>query len=88
MVLGPATTFIGVRGGIALALNMTIPLMRYLQLNTQRVWVRYGLTAAMVLTAFAIIGTQSRGGFIGAIVVGLFWRSKVAKKSYIRSLRS
>nr|QNO45283.1 hypothetical protein GHMBFEBI_00017 [Methanosarcinales archaeon ANME-2c ERB4] len=80
MVLGPATTFIGVRGGIALALNMTIPLMRYLQLNTQRVWVRYGLTAAMVLTAFAIIGTQSRGGFIGAIVVGLFLALKSRKK--------
>jgi probable O-glycosylation ligase (exosortase A-associated) len=80
MVLGPATTFIGVRGGIALALNMTIPLMRYLQLNTQRVWVRYGLTAAMVLTAFAIIGTQSRGGFLGAIVVGLFLTLKSRKK--------
>ena len=80
MVLGPATTFIGVRGGIALALNMTIPLMRYLQLNTQRTWVRYGLTAAMVLTAFAIIGTQSRGGFIGAIVVGLFLTLKSRKK--------
>ena len=80
MVLGPATTFIAARGGIALALNMTIPLMRYLQLNTQRVWVRYGLTAAMVLTAFAIIGTQSRGGFIGAIVVGLFLALKSRKK--------
>ena len=80
MVLGPATTFIAARGGIALALNMTIPLMRYLQLNTQRVWVRYGLTAAMVLTAFAIIGTQSRGGFIGAIVVGLFLTLKSRKK--------
>ena len=80
MVLGPPTTFIAVRGAIALALNMTIPLMRYLQLNTQRVWVRHGLTAAMVLTAFAIIGTQSRGGFLGAIVVGLFLTLKSRKK--------
>jgi len=79
-VLGPSATFIGVRGGIALALNMTIPLMRYLQLNTQQVWVRRGLTAAMVLTAFAIIGTQSRGGFLGAIVVGLFLTLKSRKK--------
>ena len=80
MVLGPSTTFIGVRGGIALALNMTIPLMRYLQLNTQQVWVRRGLTAAMVLTVFAIIGTQSRGGFLGAIVVGLFLALKSRKR--------
>ena len=80
MVLGPSTTFISTRGAIALGLNMTIPLMRYLQLNTQRLWVRHGLTAAMVLTAFAIIGTQSRGGFLGAIVVGLFLALKSRKK--------
>ncbi|MBW2663885.1 MAG: putative O-glycosylation ligase, exosortase A system-associated, partial [Deltaproteobacteria bacterium] len=40
----------------------------------------HGLTAAMVLTAFAIIGTQSRGGFLGAIVVGLFLTLKSRKK--------
>jgi len=80
MVLGPSDTFIGVRGGIALALNMTLPLMRYLQLTTQKAWVRNGLTAAMVLTAFAIIGTLSRGAFLGAIAMGIFLLLKTRKK--------
>ncbi|MCK4622638.1 MAG: putative O-glycosylation ligase, exosortase A system-associated [Desulfuromonadales bacterium] len=80
MVLGPSNTFIGVRGGIALALNMTIPLMRYLQMNTNKAWVRHGLTVAMVLTLFAIIGTQSRGGFLGALAMGVFLLLKSRNK--------
>ena len=80
MVLGPAGTFIGVRGGIALALNMTLPLMRYLQLTVKMKWMRYGFTIAMVLTALAVIGTQSRGALLGIIAMGGFLILKTRKK--------
>jgi probable O-glycosylation ligase (exosortase A-associated) len=79
-VLGPAKSFIGVRGGIGLALIMTIPLMRYLQLNTNRAWVRLGLSAAMGLTAFAIMGTLSRGAFLGFTAMGFFLIMKSRRK--------
>lgn len=70
-VLGPAGSFIGDNNSIALALCMTLPLMRYLQLHEQRKLVRVGLGVAMLLTAVAILGTYSRGGLIGLAVVAL-----------------
>ncbi len=80
LVLGPTGSFIQNRGDLGTALNMTIPLMRYLQLQTANKWVRLGLTAAMVLTCFAIIGTHSRGAFLGLIVVLFFLIMKSRRK--------
>lgn len=73
-VMGPTGSFIGGNNEIALALLMTIPLMRYLQLNETRKWLHQGLGAAMVLTAVSAIGSQSRGALVGAAVMGsIFW---------------
>ncbi len=80
-VWGPEGTFIGGNNEIGLALIMTIPLMRYLQLNTQRPWLRYGLVGAMVLTTVAVLGTQSRGALLGITAMGLFLLIKSRKKS-------
>lgn len=80
LVLGPQGSFIGARGEIGTALNMTIPLLRYLQLSAQNMWVRHGLTAAMVLTCFAAIGTHSRGAFLGMIAVVFFLILKSRRK--------
>lgn len=71
-VLGPAKSFIGDTNGLAQALCMTLPLMRYLQLQASRQWVRVGLGFAMFLTVVAILGTYSRGGLIGLTIVGTF----------------
>ncbi|MFZ5595317.1 MAG: putative O-glycosylation ligase, exosortase A system-associated [Pseudomonadota bacterium] len=77
-VMGPNNTFIGGNNEIGLALIMTVPLMRYLQLNAQKIWVKNGLIAAMVLTAIAILGTQSRGALLGAAAMALvmFFKSR------------
>ncbi|MDP1678836.1 MAG: putative O-glycosylation ligase, exosortase A system-associated [Candidatus Nitrotoga sp.] len=73
-VQGPAGSFIGGNNEIALALLMTIPLIRYLQLQETRKWLHQGLGAAMVLTIISTIGSQSRGALVGATVMGLiFW---------------
>ncbi|MGQ9670737.1 MAG: putative O-glycosylation ligase, exosortase A system-associated [Desulfosoma sp.] len=80
MVLGPSMTFIATRGAIALALNMALPLLRYLQLTATRGWVRLGLGAAMAFTGLAVIGTHSRGGFLGAVATAFFLILKTRRK--------
>ncbi len=77
-VFGPMGTFIGGNNEIGLALIMTIPLMRYLQLRTDRPWLRWGLLGATGWTLVAILGTQSRGAFVGisAMLLFLMWKSR------------
>lgn len=73
-VQGPETSFIEGNNELALALIMTIPLMRYLHLQETRHLVKQGLAAAMMLTAIAAIGSQSRGALVGIAVMGtMFW---------------
>ena len=81
-VMGPYGTFIGGNNEIALALIMTIPLMRYLQLNAEKTWIRHSLTAAMLLSSMAIIGSQSRGALLGAAAMGLFLWFKSRNKLF------
>lgn len=73
-VQGPEGTFIGGNNELALALVMTIPLMRYLQLQEKSHLVRLGLTVGMVLTIISAVGSQSRGALVGLLVTGtIFW---------------
>ena len=85
-VQGPDGTFIGGNNEIGLALIMTIPLMRYLQLNTQRAWLRYGLIGAMAFTTLAVFGTQSRGALLGIAAMGLFLLFKSRQKIVLITL--
>jgi len=86
-VQGPAGTFIGGNNEMALALVMVIPLIRYLHLQETRHWVKIGLSSAMVLTGVAAIGSQSRGGLVAMVAMGLFlWlksRSKIFTGVYM-----
>lgn len=77
-VMGPYNTFIGGNNEVALAILVVIPLMRYLQLQSNNKWVKRGLIIAMLLSAAAVLGTQSRGAFLGIAAIGLFfwWKSK------------
>ena len=77
-VFGPPESFMGDNNEIGMALIMTIPLMRYLQLSASRPWVKHCLTVSMVLCALAILGTHSRGAFVGIIPVVFFliWKTR------------
>ncbi|WP_235578694.1 putative O-glycosylation ligase, exosortase A system-associated [Rhodanobacter sp. Root627] len=68
-VIGPPASFIADNNALALALCMTLPLMRYLQLHSTRKFVRLGLTVGMLLTGIAVLGTYSRGGLVALAVV-------------------
>jgi putative inorganic carbon (HCO3(-)) transporter len=86
-VQGPPTTFIAGNNEMGLALIMTVPLLRYLHLQTQNKLIRLGLAAAMILTGLAAIGTQSRGAMLAAVAMGsLLWlksRNKLTTAIYI-----
>ncbi len=79
-VYGPQESFIGGNNEIALALIMVIPLMRYLQLTSERWWVKKGMTAAMGLSTVSILGTHSRGALIGIAAMFLFLILKSRKR--------
>lgn len=86
-VQGPGGSFIEGNNEIALALVMVIPLIRYLHLQAKRQWVRTGLATAMVLTGIAAIGSQSRGGLVAMVAMGVFlWlksRNKIVTGFYM-----
>lgn len=77
-VYGPAASFIADNNDLALALCMVLPLMRYLQLQATRKSVRVGLGVGMLFTGIGILGTYSRGGLIGLVIVAaaLFLKSR------------
>ena len=77
-VWGPPGSFIEDNNEFAAALVMTIPLLRFLQLQLHKAWARHGMTAAMVLCAASALGSQSRGALlaISAMAFYLWWNSK------------
>jgi probable O-glycosylation ligase (exosortase A-associated) len=81
-VRGPASSFIGGNNEIALALVMTVPLLRYLSLVAPNLLIRHAMTAAMVLTALAAVGSHSRGALIGIVTMGAFLWLKSRNKFF------
>jgi putative inorganic carbon (HCO3(-)) transporter len=75
-VWGPPGSFIEDNNEFALSLVMTIPLLRFLQLQVTSALQKHLLTVAMVLCAAAALGTQSRGALlaISAMAILLWWR--------------
>lgn len=77
-VWGPPGTFIGDNNEFALALVITIPLLRFLQLQLSKGWQRHVMTVVMLLCAAAAVGSHSRGALlaISAMAVVLWWRGR------------
>lgn len=79
-VQGPSGTFIAGNNELALAMVMTIPLLRYLQQQVSSRLGKTALTACMILTALAAFGTQSRGALVALVLTGAaFWLKSKAK---------
>ncbi|MEC5397653.1 putative O-glycosylation ligase, exosortase A system-associated [Uliginosibacterium sp. H1] len=77
-VWGPMESFIEGNNELALALIVTIPLMRFLQTQLKRPWERHAMTGAMLLCAASAIGSHSRGAFVAIAAMGamMWWRGK------------
>src|SRR5699024_361644 len=76
----PAGSFFQDNNDFALVMCMTLPLMRYLQLQATSKWIRSGLWILMALTALSVLGTYSRGGFLALGVVTLILVFKSRRK--------
>jgi probable O-glycosylation ligase (exosortase A-associated) len=63
-VWGPPGSFIADNNQLALALVMTLPMMRYLQMNAPFKWISWAMGGAMGLTIMSIFGSQSRGALL------------------------
>jgi putative inorganic carbon (hco3(-)) transporter len=79
-VWGPSGSFFEDNNQLALTLIMTLPLMHYLQLISTNKWVRHLLSAVMLLTLGAIIGTYSRGALLALTAMGGVLWLKSSKK--------
>lgn len=77
-VWGPPDTFIAENNAFAVAIVMTIPLVRFLQMQMKSRWVRWGMTGWMILLAASALGSQSRGALlaVSAMAVLLWWRQR------------
>ncbi len=82
-VWGPAQSFIAGNNEMALALLITLPLMRYLQLHTANKWIRRGLGVGMVLVGLSIAGSYSRGAFVGSAAMLIMLWLKTRRKLLI-----
>jgi probable O-glycosylation ligase (exosortase A-associated) len=85
-VQGPVGSFISGNNEIGLALIMTVPLMRYLQLTATSKAVKNGMIAAMGLTVMAILGTQSRGALVGLAAMFLYLALKSRNRTRLMAV--
>lgn len=79
-VWGPPDSFVQDNNALALALIMIMPLMRYLLMHSENVWVKRGIVLGMILTAFSIISSYSRGAFLAGSVMAFFMLIKSREK--------
>jgi len=78
MVLGPPGGFISGNTEIALAMAMTLPLMWWSRLQTERRWLKHIILVAMILVSVAVLGSYSRGGLLAlaAMATVLWFKSR------------
>lgn len=78
LVWGPPDSFVEGNNELALALVMTIPLMRFLQMQLKAKWAQHAMTLGMLLTATSALGTHSRGALLALVAMAfvLWTRTK------------
>ncbi len=75
-VWGPPGSWIEGNNDFAVATIMTIPLLRFMQLQVSNKWLSRALTTMMLLCAASALGSHSRGALLAivAMTVVLWWR--------------
>ncbi len=74
------------RNELALAINMTIPILIFLLGQTKHSILRLGLLGAIIFCIVAVVGSFSRGGLLGLLVVGVYFFIKSKKKILVSVL--
>lgn len=75
-VWGPPGSWIEGNNDFAVATIMTIPLLRFMQMQVSRKWLSLLLTLLMLLCAASALGSHSRGALLAivAMTTVLWWR--------------
>ncbi|WP_171035673.1 putative O-glycosylation ligase, exosortase A system-associated [Colwellia ponticola] len=77
---------LGDRNDLAVAINMCIPLIIYLISETKHKQLKLGLIALLILNIISVVGTSSRGGFVGLMVIALYFFIKSKRKLLLSTL--
>lgn len=83
-VTGLPGTMMGDNNHLAVALAMVLPLVFYLYQYSKNHLVKIAFISGFIITIIAIIATQSRGGFISLIAVGV-WLIKSSRRKVLVS---
>ena len=65
---------------LAVAMVMLIPIVIYWVQHPPRPWLRWPAIISAFLTALAVVGTQSRGGFASLLIVGGYFALRSKRK--------
>ncbi len=71
-VSGPPGGMLAGNNEAAVGLVMVTPFLYWMRMQATVKWQRTALMAALVLTVFAILGTQSRGALLAVLAMSLF----------------
>jgi putative inorganic carbon (hco3(-)) transporter len=70
-IYGPSGSMIADNNDLSLAIVMSIPILHYLRVTSANPVIKAACLFVMVMSVVAVIGTNSRGGFIGLAAVSL-----------------
>lgn len=70
-IYGPQDSMIADNNDLSLAIVMSIPILNYLRVTSANPLVKLACLVVIVFSVAAVVGTNSRGGFIGLMVIGL-----------------
>lgn len=82
-VWGPQGSMIEDNNSLACALLMVLPLGSYLLTTINNTYARYALIGSMGLIGISILGSNSRGAFLGLLALLLFWGRNAPGKQKI-----
>ena len=68
-VWGPPDSFLADNNDLALATNMTLPILFFLAAEEKRYWLKIVLRVAFVCGVFSVLLSYSRGGLLGLVAV-------------------
>jgi putative inorganic carbon (HCO3(-)) transporter len=81
-----SSSFLGDPNDFALSVNVTIPMCLFLLLESRKVTQRLMYIALLLFLVFLVVMTQSRGGTIALVCVGIYYWLKSDKKIMTASL--
>ncbi len=79
-IRGMNNHILGDNNSLALAIDMCIPLVIYTVGQTKVKFLRWTLSSLVFLMILCVIGTYSRGGLLGLIVIGIYFFNTSERK--------